>query len=155
MIRFKAGVSSAIDLAAKTHADKDALIFSLLPLIGQLEAALTRVAILEARTEELTHPPRTPDNSSMPPARGRKPNRPSGDRPVRGGCPGVAHALAKSPDHLVEARLDACPACWAGFPAEVQTPQGVCDRIELPPVRPHVTRVHLFGALVHGGGRAA
>ena len=138
-------MSPAIDLAAMSHAEKDALILSLLPLVGQLEAALARIAVLEARIEELTRPPRTPDNSSTPPARGHKPDRPPGDRPARGGRPGVARALSESPDRVVDARLDACPACQASFPVEAQTPQGVYDRIELPPVRPLVTRVHLFG----------
>ncbi|MEJ0046706.1 MAG: IS66 family transposase [Rhodospirillales bacterium] len=31
------------------------------------------------------------------------------------------------------------------LPAAAQTPQAVYDRIELPPIRPDVTRVHLFG----------
>lgn len=44
-----------------------------------------------------------------------------------------------------DAHLDACPGCRAHFPAEAQTPQNVYDRIELPPVRPDVTRVRLFG----------
>lgn len=124
-----------VDPGRLSDAEKDALILAL----------FARVAALEKRVEELTRPLRTPDNSSTPPARGHKPNRPSGDRPPRGGRPGVARALAENPDHLVEARLDACPACQASFPAELQTPQGVYDRIELPPVRPDVTRVHLFG----------
>jgi len=41
--------------------------------------------------------------------------------------------------------LDGCPDCAAAFPAEQQTPQQVYDRIELPPIRPDVTRVRLFG----------
>ena len=96
---------------SQAEAEKDALILSLLPLVGQLEAALARIAVLEARIEELTRPPRTPDNSSTPPARGHKPNRPSGERPSRGGRPGVARALAEHPDRLVEAHLDHHTAC--------------------------------------------
>ena len=45
----------------------------------------------------------------------------------------------------MDARLDSCPHCAAGFPAEQQTPQQVYDRIELPPIKPDVTRVRLFG----------
>src|SRR3954452_18691743 len=41
--------------------------------------------------------------------------------------------------------LKSAPHCAAGFPAEQQTPQQVYDRIELPPIRPDVTRVRLFG----------
>ena len=46
---------------------------------------------------------------------------------------------------MVDARLDTCPHCTASFPVEQQTPQLVYDRIELPPIRPDVTRVRLFG----------
>jgi len=45
----------------------------------------------------------------------------------------------------VDARLDACPHCAAAFPAGQQTPQQVYDRIELPPIKPDVTRVRRFG----------
>ena len=46
---------------------------------------------------------------------------------------------------MVEAWLDACPTCRVAFPQAAQTRQSVYDRIELPPVRPDVTRVHLHG----------
>ena len=129
-----------------TEAEKDALILSLLPLVGQLEAALARIAGLEARIGELTRPPKTPDNSSTPPSKSAKPDRSvQQELRRRRGRPGTARALAENPDRIVDAHLDACPACEAVFPAAAQTPQSVYDRIELPPVRPDVTRVRLFG----------
>ena len=129
-----------------THAEKDALILSLLDLVPQLEAALARIAVLEARIDELTRPPKTPDNSSTPPSKAAKPDR-SAQQELRRrrGRPGVARALAENPDRVVDAHLDACPGCQARFPAKAQTPQNVYDRIELPPIRPDVTRVRLFG----------
>ena len=140
------GVIPAINLAAMTHAEKDALILSLLPLVQQLKDALARIAVLEARIDELTRPPKTPDNSSTPPSKAPKPDR-SAQKELRRrrGRPGTARALAENPDRTVDAHLDACPACEAAFPAAGQTPQSVYDRIELPPVRPDVTRVRLFG----------
>lgn len=51
------------DLSHLTPAEKDALILAL----------LDRIAVLEAKLGE---PPKTPDNSSLPPSRGRKANRP-------------------------------------------------------------------------------
>ncbi|MEJ7715966.1 MAG: hypothetical protein WKF40_09835 [Thermoleophilaceae bacterium] len=45
----------------------------------------------------------------------------------------------------MEARLETCPHCQSGFPAARQSPQQVYDRIELPPIKPDVTRVRLFG----------
>src|SRR6201986_5608569 len=50
------------DLSRLTPAEKDALILAL----------LDRVAALEAKLGE---PPKTPDNSSLPPSRGGKTNR--------------------------------------------------------------------------------
>ncbi len=46
--RFKSCMTPGIDLSKLTAAEKDALILSLLPLAGQLEAALARIAELEA-----------------------------------------------------------------------------------------------------------
>jgi transposase len=57
----------------------------------------------------------------------------------------MGRALHLSPDREVERRLAACPKCEAVFPAALQTEQEVYDRIELPPIRPDVTRVRLFG----------
>lgn len=143
------------DLSTLTIAEKDALIRSLLPLVGQLAAAQARIAELEARLAGLEAPTKTPANSSLPPSQGEKPDRPQGGKPARQGRPGVARALEPNPDRIVEARLEACPHCAAAWPAAPQTPQLVYDRIELPPIRPAVTRVQLFGGrCACCGGRA-
>ena len=134
-----------IDLSKLSHAEKDALIRSLLPLIGQLQAAVARIAELEARLAKLERPAKTPDNSSLPPSTGQKPDVPAGGKLPRKGRPGVARALEPNPDRITDAKLKACPHCAAAWPDAPQTPQMVYDRIELPPVRPDVTRVRLFG----------
>lgn len=134
-----------IDLNKLSHAEKDALIRSLLPLVGQLQVALARIAALEMRLAELERPRKTPENSSLPPSKGQKPDRQGGDKSPRKGRPGVARALEPNPDRVVDARLDDCPHCHAAWPGELQTAQMVYDRIEVPPVRPDVTRVRLFG----------
>lgn len=134
-----------IDLSKLSHAEKDALIRSLLPLVGQLQAALARIAELEARLAKLERPAKTPDNSSLPPSTGQKPDVPAGGKPPRKGRPGVARVLEPNPDRITDAKLEACPHCAAAWPDAPQTPQMVYDRIELPPVRPDVTRVRLFG----------
>ncbi|MGH3266150.1 MAG: IS66 family transposase, partial [Trebonia sp.] len=134
-----------IDLSKLTVAEKDALILSLLPLVGQLEAALARIAELEQRLAKFERPAKTPDNSSLPPSKGQKPDRPAGDKPPRKSRPGSGRALEANPDRVIDATLDACPHCAAVFPAAQQTPQQVYDRIELPPIKPDITRVRLFG----------
>lgn len=136
---------SEIELAKLTVAEKDALILSLLPLVGQLEAALARIAELEARLARLEKPPKTPSNSSLPPCKGQKSDdQATGEKPSRKSRPGFGRALDPNPDRVIDLRLDACPHCEAAWPAG-QTPQQVYDRIELPPIKPDVTRVRLFG----------
>ena len=139
------------DLAKLSHAEKDALI---LALSAQLAAAHERIAVqdariaaLEARLDDLSGPPKTPDNSSKPPSQGQKQDRssPAADRPPRKSRPGVGRALHPNPDRVIDALLSACPNCAAVFPAASQTAQQVYERIELPPVRPDVTQVRLFG----------
>src|SRR3954454_88892 len=133
-------MTSLPDLSKLNHAEKDTLI---LALFAQLAAAHKRIAAqdarilaLEARLDELTRPPKTPDNSSKPPSQGQKQNRPSSsERPARKSRPGVGRTLHPDPDQRFDALLPACPKCHAAFPQAVQTPQQVYDRIELPPIK--------------------
>jgi transposase len=132
------------DLATLSHAEKDALI---LALFRQLAVAEARIAALEARVDDLTGPPKTPDNSSKPPSQGQKQDTPAAgaDRPPRKSRPGAGRGLHPNPDREIDRRLASCPKCEAVFAEGLQTPQQVYDRIELPPIRPDVTRVRLFG----------
>ena len=135
-------MTPAIDLSKLSAAEKDVLILS---LVRQLEAALARIAELEKRLAGFEQPPKTPDNSSLPPSKGQKSNRPAGNKPPRQSRPGIGRRLEPKPDRTIDATLDLCPHCAAAFPADQQTPQQVYDRIELPPIKPDVTRVRLFG----------
>jgi transposase len=143
-------VTSVPDLSRLSHAEKDTLI---LGLVAQLAAAHERIAAqdgcilaLEARLDELARPPKTPDNSSKPPSQGQKQDCPSPtDRAARKSRPGVGRTLHPNPDRRFDAMLPACPTCKSAFPEASQTPQQVYERIELPPIKPHVTQVRLFG----------
>lgn len=67
----------------------------------------------------------------------------------------MGRALHPNPDREIDRKLSTCPTCAAVFPEASQTPQQVYDRIELPPIRPDVTRVRLFGGrCACCGGRA-
>jgi len=68
--------------AQLSHAEKDALIAALTARLvladeriaaqgAHIAAQDARIAALEARLDELTCPPKTPDNSSKPPRNGR------------------------------------------------------------------------------------
>jgi transposase len=144
-------VTAPPDLSKLSDADKDRLILALIAQVAAAQATIAtqarRIAALETRLDELTRPPKTPDNSSKPPSQGQKQDRPAPgtDRPSRKSRPGVGRMLHPNPDRVVEARLSACPKCQAMFPHAAQTPQQVYERIELPPIRPDVTQVRLFG----------
>src|SRR3977135_4421225 len=66
-------------------------------LVAQNKALLVRIAELEA---EAGQPPKTPDNSSLPPSRGQKGNvaEPTRVKKARKSHPGAARALAEDPD---------------------------------------------------------
>jgi transposase len=144
-------VTAPPDLSKLSDADKDRLILALIAQVAAAQATIAtqarRIAALETRLDELTRPPKTPDNSSKPPSQGQKQDRPAPgtDRPPRKSRPGVGRTLHPNPDRVVEARLSACPKCQAMFPHAAQTPQQVYERIELPPIKPDVTQVRLFG----------
>jgi transposase len=71
------------DLSQLPHEQKDALIATLVARIDELAAQVAALqvenAALSARVAELEaklrQPPKTPDNSSMPPSRGQKRNQ--------------------------------------------------------------------------------
>ena len=91
------------DLSKLKSARKDALI---LAQAVQLQAAIARIAALEKQLERLLWPPETPDDSSLPPSKGQKPNspdNPGGPGPRQGslGRKGGGRALAAHPDEVV------------------------------------------------------
>ena len=108
-------------------------------LIALILALSERVAVLEAK---LAAPPKTPDNSSLPPSKGQKPNLPARPKKGRRGRPGVARALAEHPDRVIVATLPACPHCHHALGPADQPDIHAYDHIDLPPLRPIVTRIN-------------
>jgi transposase len=135
-----------LDLSKLCHAEKDALILS---LFAQLQVALARIAALETRLDELQSPPKTPDNSSLPPSKGQKPNRPEtagreGPRKGSLGRKGGGRALTAEPDEVAIAQPARCRHCQAAFVQADQILDARYDKIDLPKVRPVVTRVERY-----------
>jgi transposase len=113
-------------------------------LLAENKNLLARVAELEAK---LGQPPKTPDNSSLPPSRGQKANAeppPAGKSP-RKGHPGVARALAESPDATRRFYAERC-TCGAVLGETGQELAKEYDHIDIPPIRPVTTRIELFRA---------
>src|SRR5215218_6483488 len=138
------------DLSSLSHDEKDALIHALWAQVQALTAHVgsltTQVAALEAK---LDLPPKTPDNSSLPPSQGKKPNR--GDRPARSGPrqgslgrQGGGRHLAEAPDETVTARPARCAHCQAALAEADQRLAARFDKVDLPTVAPAATRVERY-----------
>jgi transposase len=139
-----------VDRATLLSLSRDDLIALIEAQAGQIaaliEAQARQVAALTARIAELEArlalPPKNPDNSSLPPSKGEKPNLPDHAKKPRPGRPGVARSLAENPDRIIEAALAACPHCdHALAPADMADIHAY-DHIDLPAIRPVVTRIH-------------
>ena len=131
------------DLSHLSHAEKDTLIRA---LWSQVQSLTARVAALEAKLNE---PSKTPDNSSLPPSKGQKPNQPEKSKrigPRKGslGRKGGGRPLACDPDETVTAKAAACAHCQAALTEADQVLHGRYDKIDLPTVRPIVTRVERY-----------
>jgi len=138
------------DLSQLTHEEKDVLIRALWAqvqaLTAQVQTLAARVAELEAK---LAEPPKTPDNSSLPPSKGQKPNRPEkgkrhGPRLGSLGRIGGGRALAVTPDETVVAKPMRCAHCQAALGEADHVLHGRYDKIDLPQVAPVVTRVERY-----------
>lgn len=122
-------------------------------LIALILALNARVSALEAK---LGIPPKTPDNSSLPPSAGRKADCPEAPKAPRKGRPGVTRALNPAPDHVREIFAAACAGCGARLSQADQPDMHAYDHIDLPPIRPVTTRVNLHrGACPCCGSRVA
>jgi transposase len=131
------------DLSALSHDEKDALIRA---LWAQVQALMARVAALEAK---LGTPPKTPDNSSVPPSKGQKPNRPDkakreGPRKGSLGRKGGGRALTAEPDEVVVSKPARCCRCQHACSDAEHRLDARYDKIDLPKVRPTVTRVERY-----------
>jgi transposase len=135
-----------VDRAAFLTLSRDDLIALILAQHAQIESQAQQISVLTARITELearlAAPTKTPDNSSLPPSKGQKPNRPDRPKKPRHGRPGVTRTLTERPDRVIEATLAACPHCAHAFgPAELPEIHAY-DHIDLPPLRPIVTRIN-------------
>ena len=119
--------------------EKDALMAA---LWGEVQLLKARLAALEAKGQE---PRKDAHHSSVPPSHTPKANRPTGPRAgtrreARVGRTGGGRPLHPDPDSVILAQAKACPHGGGVVQAHAQQPHAVYDTIELPPVKPIVTR---------------
>lgn len=133
-----------------SEAEKDVLLLEQAALIERLAA---RVAELEALVGK---PKKTSANSHSPPSQdgpGGKAGKAKRHRKARPSRPGVARPLAADPDRTERCLADSCPHCKTALSPEAQRCRHRYDHIDLPEVRPVVTRVELFGGRCGQCGR--
>jgi transposase len=145
------------DLSTASRDELLALIAALqAELAAEIDRFVAQVATLEAELTglraRLSAPAKTPENSSVPPARGFKADRAARRRaakadgepaPKRGPKPGhrgVSRSRVSSAalDVIVPCRPETCAHCGHGLPAAGGTIVRRKQVIELPPVRPLV-----------------
>jgi len=134
------------DLKSLDSAAKDALILALIERINVLIAENAelreRVSKLEAK---LGQPPKTPDNSSLPPSRGQKASNEASSQPKGKPHRGSHREPHPHPTRVLDVRARECPHCAADVSGAAQGALERYDRIELPEIKPDVTRVVLHG----------
>lgn len=136
------------DLASLDSAAKDALILALLErldaLMAENDTLRQRVADLEAR---LGKPPKTPNNSSLPPSQAQKASGQASSGRPRKGHPGAFRALHPDPTRVREVMASQCLHCGTDVSGVAQAPHHSYDRIDIPEIKPDVTRVVLHGGI--------
>ena len=104
-----------MDRDALERLSKEDLITLVLAQAAQIAALMVQNEELHKRVAELETrrgPPKTPDNSSLPPAQGYKPSRAARRATKkRQGRPGTYRKLAEQPDRIVDTLAQACPHC--------------------------------------------
>jgi transposase len=127
--------------------DKDAVITALIARVDMLVAANARLAARVAELEaKLGLPPKTPDNSSVPPSKGQKPSGSSAPKAKAKPHRGAHRPLHPNPTSKREVLAATCKGCGADVSSVAQVVCEEYDRVEIPRIEPDVTRV-----LLHGG----
>jgi transposase len=115
---------------------------------SELAAAQARNAELEAELARRGGPPKTPRNSSTPPSKGWKRERPAAEGAKRGppfGHLGTSRRRAK-PDWIVLCQPTHCAGCGTALTAARQERVGQSQVVELPPVQPVVLEAWRYAA---------
>lgn len=124
----------------------------LIEIVLDLQA---RLAALEDQVNRLTQPPKDASNSSVPPSKTRKPNRP-GPKPQKNRGPKPGHPGAsrtrQAPDAIVECRPTSCDRCGADLPQDGGWLLGTSQVVEIPPVQPVVIEARRYGCACSGCG---
>src|SRR3954452_10512592 len=141
-------MNSPSDFSLLSAKEKDALIAQLLARLGALERENATLKAENATLrEKLNLPPKTRDNSSTPPAAGHKSNGETTRKPKGKPHAGAHRPLHPHPTRRRDVPASHCQHCRADVSSVAQTPVHSYDRIEIPEIKPDVTRVTLLGGI--------
>jgi transposase len=132
------------DLKNLSNEEKDALI------AGLWEELVKLRELFQEQQQGQKKPKKTSKNSSLPPTQGFKANVEASVQQSKPRAERVAHGLggrglSAEPDQIVVAKATACGQCGAAVGEAEQQLHQVYERLEIPPVRPIVTRVERHG----------
>src|SRR5271165_5803191 len=132
--------------------DREGLLGVALALAESNERLIAKVTNLEAEVARLQakqdRPPKTPNNSSVPPSQGHKKTTEFvKSRRKKKPHPGAHRPLHPNPTHRRDVVASVCGHCGADVSQSPQEPSEVYDRIEIPPIAPEITRVSLHGGV--------
>jgi transposase len=128
-------------LVERTEAENARLTALVETQARQIETLTTRVAELE---EKLGLPPKTPDNSSVPPSKGQKPSEDAKPKDKSKPHAGAHRPLHPNPTSWRNVFAERC-RCGADLSSAPQSACEAYDRIEIPEIKPDITRVTLHG----------
>src|ERR1700683_1542919 len=128
--------------------DREGLIGVILRQFEQFSAEWPALRSENAELRaKLNLPPKTPENSSVPPSRGQKPSVWAKDRPKRKPHAGAHRPLHPNPTRTRDILAASCQHCGTDVSQTAQRPRETYDRIEIPEIKPDVTRVILHGGV--------
>jgi len=133
-----------------SQASRDDLLGIIVELQATVAALQAQVVELQAQIASGGDPPKTPDNSSVPPSQGFKSNRAERRRatkrgPKRGHV-GISHRR-QEPDQIVRCHPATCRGCGTGLAQAPRQRVGRRQVIELPEVRPVVIEAWIYAVI--------
>ena len=134
-----------------TEAEKNELLLAQHEMIEPMGAWISELGVLVGKPRETSknsHIPPSKDDVGKGSSRGGKSKR--GKRPSR---QGRYRPLAKAPDKTDRVMAVTCCHCGPDVSGNTQRCRHHYDHIDLPAIRPVVTRVELFGGRCRGCGK--